>query len=368
MDTTTTLILVGVGVIGSHLVQHVGRMRGITGVTLVDFDFYEWANLETQEITAADPGRSKVEVQARRLQEINPELAVSSVAARVEKVPRGRLRADVMLSCLDSRRARQHVNLISRRLGTPWIDAGVEGGSRLARITTYLPGEELPCLECGWSQQDYASLEQVYACEDGEVVTPSSAAPSSLGALAASLQALELTDLLNGRLDLNSFAREVVLDAGHHKVHVTNYRRNPDCRLADHAVWTIEKLDLGPERLTLAEALSFSPDGAASSPAMGLRVEGSKFISRLSCPGCGATASFLKLEASLGSRETVCRDCDKEMVTSGFHKVERLVPAAMPELSLDEPLSTLGLRPGDLFSVGLPGNEKHMEIGGAGSA
>ena len=119
-------------------------------------------------------GRADARTSARRAGRPRRREARRAGATRAA---RSRRREARRAGATRSRRARQHVNLIARRLGTPWIDAGVEGGSRLARITTYFPGEELPCLECGWSQQDYASLEQVYACDNGEVVTPSSAAP-----------------------------------------------------------------------------------------------------------------------------------------------------------------------------------------------
>jgi len=115
------------GNIGSHLVPHLGRLPGIERVTLVDPDNYERRNLWSQDITPGAIGRSKARVQARRLQRINPQLRVEAIASAVEDVPLGRLRCDLILACLDSRRARQTVNEVAWRLGIPWIDAGVLG-------------------------------------------------------------------------------------------------------------------------------------------------------------------------------------------------------------------------------------------------
>jgi hypothetical protein len=77
---------------------------------------------------------------------------------------------------------------------------------------------------------------------------------------------------------------------------------------------------------------------------------------------------MLRLEAALGRGDYLCPECGKELAAPGFHKVERLMPTTMPELRLDRPLSEVGLRRGDLISVGIPGNEKHLEMGGSTNA
>ena len=73
---------------------------------------------------------------------------------------------------------------------------GVLGASLLGRVTRYLPGEELPCLECRWDDADYAALEQTYPC-DANGPAPTTA-PSTLGALVAALMAIDCRKLLAG--------------------------------------------------------------------------------------------------------------------------------------------------------------------------
>ena len=53
---------------------------------------------------------------------------------------------DLIVSCLDSKAARQHVNEIAWRLGTPWIDCGVLGSQSLVRVNAYFPAQGSPCL------------------------------------------------------------------------------------------------------------------------------------------------------------------------------------------------------------------------------
>ena len=144
MSSPRRLTVVGAGgAVGSHVVPLLARLPGVGRITLVDPDRYEARNLAGQDITPADVGHAKVEVQAQRLRARLPGAEVIALAERVEDVAPGWLRADVMLACVDSRRARQVVNERALALGMPWIDAGLgvlPGGSLLARVAVYAPG------------------------------------------------------------------------------------------------------------------------------------------------------------------------------------------------------------------------------------
>src|ERR1019366_9230837 len=106
-------------------------------------------------------------VQARRVRGINPRLELVSIVDRLENVPLGYLRGDVILACLDSKESRRWANEISWRLGVPWIDAGVEPSLMLARVNVYLPALAQPCLECAWGERDYAELPTIHPCDAG---------------------------------------------------------------------------------------------------------------------------------------------------------------------------------------------------------
>ena len=166
----------------------------------------------------------------RRRRACQPGLAITRFAEAVEDVPLGFLRDGLIVTCLDSRAARQYVNGVARKLGVVWIDSGVEPTSWLARVNVYEPGRDAPCLECGWDQGDYDALPQRYPCESAEV-SPATAAPSSLGALAAALQAVEVQKLLSGRKADAAVGAQVVVDVRTHKLYRTATRRNNTCRL-----------------------------------------------------------------------------------------------------------------------------------------
>ena len=357
-----TIVVVGAGGnIGSHLVSHLARMPDVSHITLIDKDVYEPKNLTSQDIDPRDIGKPKTIVQARRLTRINPQLWVEPIAGAVECVPLGKLRGDVILSCLDSRSARQHVNQFAWRLGVPLIDAGVDAGGLLARINVYVPEPGKPCLECAWDDRDYEALEQTYPCDNlgqnlgqGRAAnTTATNAPSSLGALAASLQAIECQKLLLGQTGCVAIGKQVLIDATHHRHYVTSYRRNPDCRFGSHDVWDIRPLK---SSLTLREALNLAPSDGTNGSAS-LQLEGKPFVTKLTCSGCGRIKCILHLECSLRDIDKTCAHCGQRMMAAGFDLLERLNAGCVPRPALTSSLRKLGLRPNDVFSVG---SEHHL--------
>jgi len=358
------VVVIGAGGnIGSHLVPHLGRMPEVDRVTLIDKDVYEARNLRTQDITPRDVGKLKARVQARKLRRINPSLCVEAISDAVERVPLGLLRADVILACLDSRIARQHVNQFAWRLGVSLVDAGVEAGGSLARVNVYVPGADNPCLECAWDDRDYEALEQVYSCLGPTASVAATNAPSSLGALAASLQAIECLKLLSGQSDHAAVSKQVLVDALYHKHYVTAFRRNPNCRFFGHEVWNIQKLNRATKELTLAEALELAPAGIRTNRPCALRIEGKPIVKRLTCPACGAVRTLFKLECSLPGAQTKCPRCGRRMIAAGSDVLERLSAAAVSRNELGRSLASLGLRSGEVFSVGDDEGEFHYELG-----
>ena len=357
------VVVVGAGGnIGSHLVPHLGREPAIGRVTLIDCDAYERKNLTSQDIVPSDVGKPKARVQARRLRRIRPDLAVEAIVALVGDVPLGRLRSDVVLAALDSRRARRQVNEAAWRLGVPWIDAGVLADGLLARVNVYVPGPDAPCLECAWDQRDYDAQDQRYPCQKGQTGEPSAPptnAPSSLGALAASLQMLECAKLLDGRADQSLAGRQVVVTAATHQHYVTAFRRISACRF-DHAVWRIHKLRRRAADLTLGQALALGRRGRRAV----LKVPGEPIVLNLTCMKCGRARRLFRLSRRLTARQLTCpkNGCKGEMVATADDLREGADPARTPARMLRRSVRGLGLRDGDVFAVCGADGAAHYEI------
>lgn len=357
------VIVVGAGATGSHVLPHLARSRRVSHLTIVDRDSYEPKNVESQDIDARAAGRPKAMVQASRLRRINAALALTAVHSAVEDLPLGCLRASVILGCLDSRSSRMAVNQAAWRLGVPWIDAGVDATGWLARVRVFVPAPEAPCLECAWDAADYAAVEQRYPCEQ-HTEAPPTGAPSSLGALAAALQALECDKVLAGSTSDALIGRDVLIDARHHKHYVTAHRRNPACRMPDHGGWRIDPFGGAVSQTTLGDVVAIGTTLRDAATRLSCRVAGQRFAVALSCPQCGASRSTFLLERALRRAVTECDACHGRMRTAALGLRETVVVDATLEAPLDVPLARLGLRSGDVFSLSTPSVEAHYEMRG----
>ncbi len=357
-----SVVIVGAGGnIGSHLVPHIARLAMVSRVTLIDPDIYTEANIRSQDIDRRDVGKPKVQVQARRLNRVTGDLVVIAMAEPVESIPLGRLHADVIVACLDSRRARQAVNQSAWRLGIPWVDAAVDAGGLLARINSYIPNSETPCLECAWGESDYALVEQGFPCQ-AESSFPATNAPSYLGALAASFQAIEIDKLLHGKLDHALVGSQIFLDASTHQQYRTVFHRNPRCHF-DHQVWEIEPLETSPGRLTLGAAFRLGENSGEES--CQLRVDGDAFVWQLSCTQCEKCYSALHLVQRPGLGRQTCPDCGAALIARGFDMEDQIDARDPRVLALrHQSLANLGLRRGDVFSVAGASYDRHYQIGG----
>lgn len=359
--------IVGLGNIGSHLVPLVGRNDDVAEVTLVDFDAYETKNVPCQSIDAADLG-PKVHVQARRLRRINPAVTVHPICARIEDVPLGLLRADVILAGLDSRAARRQVNRAAWWLGVPWIDAAVDASGLLARVNVYVPGSDSPCLECAWDETDYALLEQEYHCprQQGTAATN---APAGLGAVAAGMTAVEWRKLADGDAEHLLAGRQALVDLRHHIHDVTSFRRRPGCKF-DHQTWSVDRLHEPPSRLALRQLMQRAADGGGgSSTGCALRLEGHRFVRGLFCPECGTQADRPPhLARRIPAARRQCPQCGQAMVARGFDMCDWLEDEVLAARDRRRSLSSLGFRPGDVVTVRGPAGERHWELGGAAAA
>ncbi len=355
------VIVVGCGNIGSHLVPHLARLAGIKKITLIDKGSYDdERNLSSQAIARGDLGKPKAQVQAARLRGINPHLQVHAIADSVEHLPLGILRAELILSCVDSRLPRMHICQTTYRLGgnIAWMDAGVDGRGLIARVNAYLPGAERPCLECGWSEKDYEALAEAYSCTGRNESEWPTNAPAALGALAASMLVLEVQKFLAG--NPLPFGSQILMDAAHHRYYLTSFRRNPYCRF-DHELWAIEKLGPRERGCSLAAAFRRFRSGTPRHRDSWLQVEGKPFVKRLICGGCGRSKSLLRLRDSLRPEDRVCPTCGGTLLARGWDLTERLC-GALSSQTLALPLSSLGLRKGEVFTIGDCAGVRHFEI------
>jgi molybdopterin/thiamine biosynthesis adenylyltransferase len=342
------VVLVGLGNIGSPLVELLARMSGVNQLTLVDRDVYEKANLGGQSIQPEDADQPKALVQAKRAQRINPALDTSPVHASVENVPLGYFRSTVIIAGLDSKLARQHVNQIAWRLNIPWIDGGVAREGLLARVNVYVPGKKQPCLECSWGDSDYQNLEVRQPCQ-AEENHAHTGAPAFLGSLAGALLATECDKLLSGRTDTMATGKQVTYAAESHQLHTMSFRRNPQCRF-DHESLHITPLRCDLANQSLGDFLKELGQATSTGDICQLRVDGHPFERQWRCD-CGNVREVLKLSRRTTATERSCRRCGKTMEPIGFSMSTSLCSSQLTINELNQSVATTGLSEGDVVLV-----------------
>lgn len=355
-------LVAGVGAIGTQLLPHLVRMPGVSELTVIDRGVYDESNLRTQGIALRDVGQPKAAVQARRLEEINPLISAKPIHGSLEDLALGSLRSTVILACLDSRRSRLFVNQAAWRLGIPWINAGIDATGLLARIQVFVPAPDAPCLECAWDAHDYELVEQTYPCQarNAEAATD---APSGLGALAAALQVLECQKLLSGDGEGLLVGRDLLLDARHHRHYVTTFRRNPECRMPDHAPWQITTLNVGPRNMSLGDLVALGKAVQGADAGLRIEVAGQHIAGALTCPACRDRQETWILERAVRRSAPRCPRCDCQMAINGFDLYDSVSADDVPRNELTRSLAEHGLLPHDVLTLATPVWETHFELG-----
>ena len=179
--------VIGVGGLGSVSSLYL-TLAGVGYLRLVDQDTIELHNLHRQALyTRKDLRYPKVEVAAKKLSEINPDVKIDIVP---ENVRRSNVNSviegvDCVVDGLDNMRTRYIVNEACARRRIPFIFGGALGLE--GNVTVFHP-PETPCLECVFPGLDDEILP---TCSTRGVI---GATP---GAVAA-IQALEAIKLLAG--------------------------------------------------------------------------------------------------------------------------------------------------------------------------
>ncbi len=357
--------LVGAGVTGSHTVPILARQTEVTRINIIDNDTYDESNLACQNIRRSDVGRNKATVQAAHVRRLNPHQTVRAWTCPVQDVPRGHFAQSVMIGCVDSRAARQAINEIVWRLGIPWIDAGVDGLQRLARVNVYVPLKDAACMECAWSDVDYSALTQSYTCAGRQVRVASTAATASLGVVAAGLVGIALEQLSSGVLQNLGAGHQWMLDLANRRGHDTRYVRNPNCRF-DHRQWTLDPIDVSLKETRLDgwfDRLEQESGTSAEGRGCSWQVVGRPFVRRLQCVHCHrASRDRLLLSGGLSRARLRCRHCGHQQAAVAFDNLEWLTRELTSRRAARRTLAGLGIRDQDIVAVRRGEQTRHVVV------
>ncbi|MEM7370975.1 MAG: ThiF family adenylyltransferase [Bacteroidota bacterium] len=193
------IMVIGAGALGNEVLKNLGLI-GVKNIFLIDFDIVEWANLSRSVLYREEDcsgDMAKVEVAAKRLKEINPEINIQTANADITiDIGLGVIRRmDVIIGCVDNRLARLYINRFCHWLGKPWIDGGILDFGGQADV--YRPGEK--CYECNLSKEAWENIRFRMGCVDRARRYASSGRANTIpltSSIIGSIQVLEALKLI----------------------------------------------------------------------------------------------------------------------------------------------------------------------------
>jgi adenylyltransferase/sulfurtransferase len=141
------VFIAGAGGLGSPVAIYLA-VAGVGTLAVADPDVVDRTNLNRQVLHRdRDIGEKKVASAAEKLGELNPDIAIRAVDARIGEKNAGRLvgRADGIVDCLDNYPARYLLNRVALKKGIPLFHGAIRG--MYGQATTLIPGKT-PCLAC----------------------------------------------------------------------------------------------------------------------------------------------------------------------------------------------------------------------------
>ncbi len=212
------VLLVGLGGLGSPVAMYLAA-AGVGHLVLVDDDQVDLTNLQRQIVhRSADVGRAKVASAADTLRALNPEVRITTIAARLDgdDLDEQIVAADIVVDGSDNFATRFALNDACVRAAKPLVSGAairMEGQVAVFRADR----NDSPCYRCLY--RDEGELEQT--CSENGVLAP-------LVGIIGSIQALEVVKILVGTgEDLSG--RLLLLDGERMEWRTLKLRRDPAC-------------------------------------------------------------------------------------------------------------------------------------------
>jgi len=334
------VLVVGAGALGNEVLKNLALL-GVGRVHVIDLDTVEPSNLSRSVLfRAEDGGQAKALVAARRAREINPDVAMIAMRGDViNDVGLGLFAdVDVVIGCLDNREARLWVNRQCWKVGTPWVDAGIQEIQGVVKV--FVPPDSA-CYECAMTARDYQLLNLRYSCPllrrdqilEGKVPT----APT-IAAMMAALEVQEALKILHGLPVLAGSA--LVFNGVTNQFYTTRLPHRDDCLSHEHYPAPVE-LALGHGD-TLAALFEGARPWIAGNLALALDRD---LLVALDCPRCDVRTEVFRPRTRVRQDEAVCGRCREPARPDFVHAIEEDSPLA------SRTLADLGIPPYDIVRI-----------------
>jgi adenylyltransferase/sulfurtransferase len=337
------VLVVGAGALGNEVLKNLALL-GVGMAYVVDFDHIEESNLTRSVLFRhRDCGRPKAEAAADAIRDMNPDTHVKPMLANIiTDVGLGLFRdVDVVIGCLDNREARLWVNRQCWKVGTPWIDGGIQEINGVVKV--FAPPDSA-CYECAMTENDYRLINLRYSCpllrqEDlqaGKVPT----APT-ISSMIGGLQVQEALKLIHGMPVETGSA--MIYNGISNQVYKTAFQHREDC-LSHETYPEPTALAISAREHTAEELFEAVRQETQESGSMQLALE-RDLVVKVDCQQCQTSQPIMRPLQEVGMDEAVCPECKQTSKPDLEHSVD-----SGSELAKFR-LSELGIPPYDMVRV-----------------
>lgn len=335
------VLVVGAGALGNEVLKNLALL-GLGTIYVIDLDKVESSNLSRSVLfRAEDGGRSKAEVAAARAREINPDVRIVPVEGDVITDLGLGLFADVdvVIGCLDNREARLWVNRQCWKMGTPWVDSGIQEIQGVVKV--FVPPHSA-CYECAMTERDYQLLNLRYSCPllrrdqilEGKVPT----APT-IASMMAALEVQEALKLIHGMPVAAGSA--LVFNGVSNQFYSTQLPFRDDC-LSHETYPAPTELPLSSTATVAAFFEAVAQTGLAGPLTLVLDRD---LVAAIDCPRCGWRVEVQRPRTHVSLADSICPNCR-----------EPARPEIVSSLGEDSPLAgatlaQVGIPPYDVVRV-----------------
>ena len=338
------VLVVGAGALGNEVLKNLALV-GIGTIHLIDFDTINHSNLSRSVLfRAEDAGKSKAEVAADYVRQLNLDCKIfASNGDVMADVGLGLVRdVEVVICCVDNREARLWINRMCWKVGTPWIDGGIQEINGVAKV--FSPAEGA-CYECAMTERDYQLIQLRYSCpllkleemQQGKVPT----APT-IASIVGGLQSQEALKLIHG-LDTEP-GSAMVFNGVTNQFYKTKYPYREDC-LSHEYYEELSDLELSAGKTTVADLFAaVEQKTGAAAEAIELDRD---FLTKLTCKNCEKQVEVNEPRSSVNMSRAICESCSEVMSLETMHEVAKDSEDALAGRTLAE----IGIPPYDIVKV-----------------
>jgi adenylyltransferase/sulfurtransferase len=347
------VLVVGAGALGNEVMKNLALV-GVGTTFLIDLDRIEPSNLSRSVLfRAGDAGEPKATVAARRALELNPEIHVLPLHGDVITDLGLGLFADVdlVIGCLDNREARLWVNRQCWKVGTPWIDAGIQEIQGVVKV--FVPPDSA-CYECAMTERDYQLLNLRYSCpmlKRDEILAGKVPTAPTIASMMAALEVQEALKLLHEMPVAGGTA--MVFNGVGNQFYTTKLPFRDDC-LSHETYPAPRELNLG-HKDSLSDLFAAAASDLKGPLSLALDRE---LVVAVSCPRCDTAQPIMRPRTKVRQAEANCPRCNQPGRPELASSVEQDSPLA------GRTLAEVGIPAYDIVRVEGPSGDQYYLLAG----